>query len=200
MTILKDLNPDKVFFTSDTHFGHKAIMDYCKRPFSSVDEMNKMLVSNWNEVVSEGCTVFHLGDFAFGGLPFWEDIRSRLKGRIILIKGNHDGRQNLQNINRLQELFDIIELEMVINLDGHPIILNHYPLLCYSGSFNHSVWALHGHVHEGPNSFGLDTPRLAYRFPTQYDVGVDNNNYYPISYNQVKQIINRQIENENSSN
>ena len=97
-------------------------------------------------------------------------------------------------------MFDVIELEMVIHLDGHPIILNHYPLLCYSGSFNHSVWALHGHVHEGPNSFGLDTPRLAYRFPTQYDVGVDNNNYYPISYNQVKQIINRQIENENSSN
>ena len=200
MTILKDLNPDKVFFTSDTHFGHKAIMTYCKRPFSSVDEMNEKLVSNWNELVSDDCTVFHLGDFAFGGLPFWEDIRSRLRGHIILIKGNHDWRGNLQNLKRLETMFDVIELEIVINLDGQPIILNHYPLLCYSGSYNNSIWALHGHVHQNPNSVGLDTPRLIHRFPTQYDVGVDNNNYYPISYNQIKQIINKQIENENSSN
>ena len=200
MTILKNLKPDKVFFTSDTHFGHKAIMTYCKRPFSSVDEMNEKLVSNWNELVSDDCTVFHLGDFAFGGLPFWEDIRSRLRGHIILIKGNHDWRGNLQNLKRLETMFDVIELEIVINLDGQPIILNHYPLLCYSGSYNNSIWALHGHVHQNPNSVGLDTPRLIHRFPTQYDVGVDNNNYYPISYNQIKQIINKQIENENSSN
>lgn len=194
MTTLKNLDSNKVFFTSDTHFGHKAIMDYCKRPFSSVDEMNEKLVSNWNELVSDDCTVFHLGDFAFGGLPFWEDIRSRLRGRIILIWGNHDWRQNLRNRARLEAMFDVIELEMIIHMDGHPIILNHYPLLCYSGSYNHSIWALHGHVHQGPHSNGLDISRLAYRFPTQYDVGVDNNNYYPISYYDVKKIIKKQVE------
>jgi calcineurin-like phosphoesterase family protein len=89
MTILNNLKPDKVFFTSDTHFGHKAIIDYCKRPFATVDYMDDMLISNWNEVVSDDCTVFHLGDFAFGGPPYWESIRSRLRGHIYLIKGNH---------------------------------------------------------------------------------------------------------------
>ena len=194
MTILKNLNPEKVFFTSDTHFGHKAIMDYCQRPFSTVDYMDDMLIGNWNEVVSDDCTVFHLGDFALGGLPYWESIRSRLRGHIVLIKGNHDWRQNLQNHSRLNAMFDAVELEMVIHMDKHPIILNHYPLLCFSGSYNHSVWALHGHVHQNPNSDGLDISRLAYRFPTQYDVGVDNNNYYPVSYYEVKEIIKKQIE------
>ena len=31
-------------------------------------------------------------------------------------------------------------------------------------------------------------------FPTQYDVGVDNNNFTPISYAQVREIIQKQVE------
>ncbi len=41
---------------------------------------------------------------------------------------------------------------------------------------------------------GFNNSRLSYRFPTQYDVGVDNNNFTPISYEKVKEIINKQIE------
>ena len=185
---------DKMFFTSDTHFNHKKIMEYCKRPFSSVEEMNEKLISNWNEVVSDDCTVFHLGDFAFGGFPIWEDIRSKLRGHIILIKGNHDEAQNLwKNPKRIEAMFDEITLEMIIEIDGQKIILNHYPFLCYSGSYNHRIWALHGHVHQNPYSIGLDSSRLVWRFPTQYDVGVDNNDFYPVSFVQLQDIISKQI-------
>lgn len=59
-------NADKVFFTSDTHFGHKAIIGFCDRPFSSVEEMTEVLVENWNSVVGPTDTIYHLGDFAFG--------------------------------------------------------------------------------------------------------------------------------------
>jgi len=30
-------------------------------------------------------------------------------------------------------------------------------------------------------------------YPTQYDVGVDNNNYFPVSWKEIKTIINNQI-------
>jgi len=184
---------DKVFFTSDTHFNHKKIMEYCKRPFSSVGEMDQKMISNWNEVVCDDCTVFHLGDFAFGGFPIWEQVRSQLRGHITLIKGNHDFRQNLQNLKRLESMFDEITMQKIIDIDGQTIILNHYPFLCYSGSYDHRVWALHGHVHQNPHNLGLDSSRLQWRFPTQYDVGVDNNNFYPISFSQLQQIISKQI-------
>ena len=52
-----------IFFTSDTHFNHKAIISYCSRPFESVEEMNDRLIDNWNQVVKPSDTVYHLGDF-----------------------------------------------------------------------------------------------------------------------------------------
>jgi calcineurin-like phosphoesterase family protein len=48
------------------------------------------------------------------------------------------------------------------------------------------VWQFHGHTHEmqGEN-LGEDYPRLQYRFPFQYDVGVDFNDYRPISFTEI---------------
>ncbi|MFD2878778.1 hypothetical protein ACFTAO_26970 [Paenibacillus rhizoplanae] len=53
----------KVYFTSDHHFGHKLIIDFESRPFGDADEMDKVMISNWNAVVGKEDTVFHLGDF-----------------------------------------------------------------------------------------------------------------------------------------
>ena len=55
-----------IFFTSDTHFNHSNVIQYCNRPFSSLDEMNAKLIENWNERVNENDIVYHLGDFAMG--------------------------------------------------------------------------------------------------------------------------------------
>jgi calcineurin-like phosphoesterase family protein len=60
---------EKVFFTSDTHFGHANIIKYCGRPFASVEEMNRELIARWNAVVGPRDTVYHLGDRA------WENLR-----------------------------------------------------------------------------------------------------------------------------
>ena len=193
MKTITDFKPEDVYFTSDTHFNHANILKFCNRPFLDVNDMNEKLVDNWNKVVSDTSTVFHLGDFAFGGFPVWEEIRSRLKGHIYLIKGNHDFKQNLQNSERLENMFDIVTQQMIITINKQLIILNHYPLLCYSGSYDNRVWALHGHCHSGPNSSGMDDSRLKIRFPTQYDVGVDNNNFTPISFFELEDIIKRQI-------
>lgn len=112
---------ENLFFTSDTHFFHEGIIKFCTRPFESVEEMNETLIRNWNETVPKDGTVFHLGDFAFGG------------------------------------------------------------------------WQLFGHVHSGPRSkTGKDIPRLSMLFPTQYDVGVDNNGFRPLSFEELKTIIQNQ--------
>lgn len=90
-----EFSAKNTFFTSDTHFGHANIIRLCNRPFKDVEEMNEKLVENWNRVVPEDGTVFHLGDFAFGGSALWNSIIPRLNGQIYLIIGNHD-RKNLR--------------------------------------------------------------------------------------------------------
>lgn len=154
-----EFSAKNTFFTSDSHWNHSRIIELCKRPFKDVEEMNNSLIENWNKVVPKDGTVFHLGDFAFGGSSIWNDILDQLNGKIYLILGNH------------------------------------YPFLCYGGSYRNdadAVWQLFGHVHSGPASSGLDCDRLVHLFPYQYDV--DNNSYTPISWEEVKKKIQHQID------
>ena len=183
--------PDNIWFTSDTHFYHTNIIRFCNRPFGSVDEMNEELLRRWNETVPPEGVVFHLGDVCYGGSKEWKDILSRLNGTIYLILGNHDMKQVRQ---KFMGRFEHVTQQMTIRVGGQAIILNHNPFLCYGGSYK-DVWQLFGHVHSGPLSkSGMDHPRLKMLFPLQYDVGVDNNDYRPVSFEEVKHKIEAQIE------
>lgn len=180
----------KVFFTSDTHFGHSNIIKYCQRPFNSAEHMDEVLINNWNEVVSPQDIVFHLGDFCFGSDKEWIKILQRLNGTKYLILGNHDLKK-IANSNQIKDYFADINMQMRVVVDKQKMLLNHYPFLCFEGGYQ-NVWQLFGHVHSSKHSTGLDKERLVHLFPTQYDVGVDNNNYRPVSFAQVSQIITEQ--------
>ena len=181
---------DKVFFTSDTHFYHSNIINFCGRPFKNVEVMNETLIANWNSVVGPDDIVFHLGDFCLGGSAEWTNILNRLNGKIYLIVGNHD----IKNLRQgYYSHFEHIAMQMHIEVEKQKIYLNHCPFLCYGGA-SRDTWQLFGHVHTSKQNTGIDAPRLHMLFPTQYDVGVDNNNFTPVSFEQVKRIIERQVE------
>lgn len=182
--------PDEVWFTSDTHFNHKRIIEFSNRPFADVPEMNEELIRRWNDTVPPDGVVFHLGDFAFGKAPDWRAILDQLHGRIYLVMGNHDYRNYTKAV---ESRFVKVAQQMSIRVGNQPIILNHNPFLCYGGAYD-GTWQLFGHVHSGPRGNpGQDIPRLVHLFPTQYDVGVDNNDFRPVSYSQVKARIEEQI-------
>lgn len=123
----------KVFFTADTHFCHRNIISFCSRPFKDVEEMNETIIANWNRTVGPDDTVFHLGDFCLGGSDEWNRILDRLNGRIYLIMGNHD----LRNIRKgYADRFELITMQMHIEIEKRKIYLNHYPFLCYSGAYD----------------------------------------------------------------
>ena len=89
---LKDIfRKPKTFITSDLHLDHTNIIKYCKRPFLNTEDMNKTLVDNWNNTISNKDTVYFLGDLAYGkgsrNTDYW---LKQLNGKIIFIKGNHD--------------------------------------------------------------------------------------------------------------
>ena len=89
-----------IYFTSDLHFGHKNILEYCPnfRNFQSVDEMDEYLVYLWNKTVTPDDEIYNLGDFSFyNSVEKTEQILTRLNGKHSLILGNHD---NLINENK----------------------------------------------------------------------------------------------------
>lgn len=195
---------ERVFFTSDTHFSHTNIIKYCDRPFATIEEMNETIITNWNSVVGPKDIIFHLGDFSFGGTAEWTKILRRLNGRIYLILGNHDLKSMSHEIICC---FEQVAMGMCIEVDQQKIYLNHFPFLCFEGE-SKDVWQLFGHVHTrksfnslstagqptgNRDHIAIDPPRLQYLFPTQYDVGVDNNNFTPVSFEQLKCIIQKQI-------
>ena len=183
-------DPRNTWFTADTHFNDKTILRRGYRPFDSVEEMNRVLIKRWNETVPEHGVVFHLGDFSQGGYRELKDILPKLHGRIFLILGNHDEVRTVTM--KYKKTFAQVLPQKTIRIEGNDIILNHYPFLFYKGELD-NVWQLFGHVHSGPNEkTGFDLPRINLLFPFQYDVGVDNNDYRPVSYLTVKSKITAQ--------
>ena len=153
------------YFTADTHFGHKNIIKYCNRPFDSIDEMNEVMIENWNRVVSSKDNVYHLGDFGFKDINL---ILSRLNGNIHLIHGNHDSSAVKRN-RRFITSSSIKE----IKIDGIKTVLHHYSMRVWNASF-HGSYHLFGHSHGMLPSYGLS-----------FDVGVDAWNFMPISEGQI---------------
>lgn len=112
-----------IFFTSDTHFGHANIIQYCKRPFRDVSHMNEALIEKWNSKVGPGDTVYHLGDFCMGPKEN-VNIRKSLNGKVILVKGNHDKKNEIH----LAAGFDEIHKRLEIVVDGYKLYLAHIPI------------------------------------------------------------------------
>ena len=183
-------NAEHTFFTSDTHFNHANIIKFCNRPFKDVEQMNEVMITNWNNAINKDDTVFHLGDFCLGGAAEWTKILDRLNGKIYLIMGNHD----LKNIGQgFISRFEHVAMQMHIEVGKQRIYLCHYSFLCFEGSYK-DVWQLFGHVHTRRNNTGNDAERLQFLYPTQYDVGVDNNGFAPVSFGLVKRMIDKQVE------
>ena len=189
-------NAEHTFFTSDTHFNHANIIRFCNRPFKDVEQMNEVMITNWNNAISKDDTVFHLGDFCLGSAAEWTKILDRLNGKIYLIMGNHD----LKNIRQgFISRFEHVAMQMHIEVGKQRIYLCHYPFLYFEGGYK-EVWQLFGHVHTRKNNTGNDAERLQYLYPTQYDVGVDNNDFTPVSFGLVKRFIDKQIDERKEQN
>lgn len=187
-----------LFFISDTHFNHKSIIELCERPFNTIEEHDQKLIDNWNSVVGPEDTVFHLGDFCFGGAPKWKEIRDQLNGHIILILGNHCMKNRTAGTDLL---FDYVSQQMRIEIDGRTVYLNHFPFMTFAHwnpdkyQKEHLHFALSGHTHIRRGDTGFDAQFIQHYLPTQYDVGVDFNNYTPISWEEINNKINYQIDN-----
>lgn len=145
------------WYTSDTHFSHKNILQHENRPFGSIEQMDEALIDNWNRHINKDDTVYHLGDFVFGGISKWENIIPRLKGKIHLVVGNHD---NDKVLKKIPHYFESIENIIVKKIDKQHLFLFHYPI---EVGLTPNAYSIHGHIHSRPSNM-----------INQLNVGVDS--------------------------
>lgn len=171
-----------IYFTSDTHFGHSNIINLSQRPFRHVDEMNRRLIQNWNAYVSDHDEIYILGDFAYkGATEQVNEILKKLKGKKYLIRGNHD-------LFIDDEAFDLSAFEWVkdyyiLDYKKRKFVLFHYPILEWQGFFGDAIH-LYGHVHNSTKD-PQQAARLSILGPRAMNVGVDVNDYFPVSIETV---------------
>ena len=132
------------FFTSDQHFGHKNIIEFCNRPFSSVCEMDEAIVDRWNDVVGDEDTVYVVGDISFYNLGLTRRILGSLSGKKVLILGNHDKSYRRMKEAGFDEVYTRYEYSMP---DGRKALLSHYP--APDSLIEHDI-LIHGHTHCKP--------------------------------------------------
>lgn len=117
-------NGKNTFFISDLHFGHAKVIEYSQRPFKDIEEMNEKLIRNWNSVVQDKDTVIVVGDFAmYLKKEKLREILSRLRGKKILVRGNHDmSPSEMLNIG-----FDHVCESMTVKIGNEIVNVSHYP-------------------------------------------------------------------------
>ncbi len=173
----------EIFFTSDHHFGHENIIRFCNRPFSDAREMNQEMIKRWNEKVRPKDIVYHLGDFALTHKEKLEAILDQLNGKIHLIAGNHEGAamQLKSRFSWVKEYYELKVKDSDCSNGVQRIILFHYAMRTWRGQ-SRGNWHLYGHSHAN-----LPDWEDQYCF----DIGVDAHDFYPLSYAEVKEIMQR---------
>ena len=197
MFLLEVADVEKLYFTSDLHFGHYNICRFCNRPFLSRKEMDDTLIQNWNSVVPEDGIVICCGDLTLAHKPnykeYWYYIK-KLNGLIYLTRGNHDiiplGDYFDLNDETQQKLKLSVHDKMLVKTNDALIYAEHYPCLAFNGDYQ-----VFGHIHTLANGkcYGKDAPVIDKLSNNQYDVGVDQNNYRPISYADLADIFQKRL-------
>lgn len=165
------------FVTSDIHLSHRRIIEYCpeSRNFSSIEEMNDTIISNWNKTVSESDSVYILGDLFFGPVESAIVHINKLNGKLFLVKGNHDHSKKLKH-ESISSRFEWIRPYYELHHNKRLIVLFHFPIEHWNLK-DHGSFHLCGHLHS-KNPEKLEQRR--------FDVGLDGSpNFSPYNLDEL---------------
>lgn len=184
-----------LWFRSDDHIFHEnLIVKFKKRNFKDVHEMNEVMIANHNSVVQPDDLVFDLGDVGFTSPESISKYLKRLNGIHHLVKGNHDKNavkspalecwEWVKDYHELKYKDTRTDFRTQKEFD---LILFHFPISQWHGKHRGSIH-VHGHSHSQHfHDPQLKCPECNHTWPDirRFDVGVEANNYFPVSVEQV---------------
>lgn len=165
----------RIFFTSDTHFGHDREFLWGPRGFESAAAHDEALIANWNAVVGEDDDVYVLGDLMLGDNEYGKSCVERLNGHIYLIRGNHDTNKRWDEVYPTLSNVTLLGWADVIHYRKYHFYLSHFPTNTANieaESLHQCTLNLFGHTHS-KDKFREDTPMY-------YNVAMDANDNTPV--------------------
>lgn len=112
------------WLTADPHIGHAKAIEFDDRPFKDIDEMEAVFIENWNKVVSPEDLGIFVGDmFFYQSKQQMADFLSKLNGRKVLVRGNHDQKPRAM----MNAGFTICVEEIVMTIANERVLISHYP-------------------------------------------------------------------------
>lgn len=132
------------YYIADLHLGHANVIRFDNRPFENIDEMESEIIRRWNERVTPQDTVYLIGDFSWRTSNGWIPVLKQLKGRKVLIRGNHDPKRI---DGKLAKMFDDVKDYKEISDNDRRVCMCHFPILLYNHSHSPNSYMLCGHVH-----------------------------------------------------
>ena len=140
----------QIFITSDTHFRHNKSFIYEPRGFKNIWEHDKTIIKKWNEVVQPEDDIFHLGDVMLGDNEYGLSCIKQLKGKIHIIRGNHDSDTRMELYKQCYNVVEVCEGKF-LRYGKYHFYLSHYPCLCSNWDYDKPLKArtvsLCGHTH-----------------------------------------------------
>lgn len=175
-----------IFFTADLHFGHKNIIRFDNRPFTTVEEMDRVLIERWNKKVKNEDTVYILGDVSWYDDQKTCEILSQLHGKKVLILGNHDRvRGHVRKC--FEEICSYKEITLPCNIH---VVLCHYPITFFN-RHHYGAYMFYGHVHNSHEwkmtenyKYGLEQLDIKCNM---FNVGCMVRNYEPVTFDEILQ-------------
>ena len=139
--------------------------------------MDRQLIINFNNVVCHNDITIHAGDFTLlkNSKNVYEKYISKLNGNHIFLKGSHD---YWLDQNKSQQIWEK-------TIHGFYFVVCHYAMRTWARS-HYNSFQLFGHSHGHLLATGK-----------QYDIGVDNNKFYPISARSIIELMESKSDNEN---
>lgn len=135
------------YYISDLHLFHKAVLQFDNRPFHTIEEMHEAIIEKWNSKITNGDTVYILGDISMRGQR--DDLIAlvaTLKGKKVLIKGNHDDVSDYRYQQLFHEICDYKEVQDSFGGKNYQLILCHYPIFSWK-KMGRGYLLLYGHTH-----------------------------------------------------
>ncbi len=135
------------YYISDLHFFHEGVLRMDQRPFANLEEMHQAIVGRWNHKITNGDTVYILGDVSMKGKK--EEVISlvaTLKGKKVLVKGNHDDVSDYRYQQLFTEICEYKEIHDSVEGKSYSLVLCHYPIFSWT-KMNRGTVHLYGHTH-----------------------------------------------------